>query len=297
MSGNYNSSTMFVEGYEPAPNENTNAVNKVITDGYFEALGIGLVEGRMPTPADRYDQTCFVSRAFAARFFQGRSAIGGVINSNNIRCIVEGVVEDVREVRIRDEPAQVVYRPAPGYAYFLPQLIARVEGDPKAVSEAVRAAIGEAAPALPVNRGFGLLEMTVDRALTIESLLGRVTGVFAAVALLLAAVGLFGLMSYVVRQRTAEIGLRQALGASSGDVVAMTLRQAAKPVVAGVLAGLAGAVALGRAVEQMLYGVKPTDVWALGGAIASMLTAGMLAALLPARRAARIAPTEALRQE
>ena len=297
VSGNYFSTTANVEGYEPAPNEDTNVVYKTVTDGYFEALGIGLVEGRALAPADSVDQSCFVSRAFAARFFRGRSALGGVIDSGDRRCIVHGVVEDVREVRIRDEPAQVVYRPAFGYNHFLPLLIARVEGDPQAASEAIRAAIVEAAPALPVNRGFSLLSTTVDRALTIERLLSRVTAVFAAVALLLAAVGLFGLMSYVVRQRTPEIGLRQALGATHAEVVGMTLRQAATPVICGALVGVAGATLVGRGVEQLLFRVKPTDTQAIGAALAALLAAGFLAALLPARCAARIAPTEALRHE
>ncbi|MEZ5365435.1 MAG: FtsX-like permease family protein [Bryobacterales bacterium] len=137
----------------------------------------------------------------------------------------------------------------------------------------------------------------MDRSLTIERLLGQVTGAFAGVALLLASVGLFGLMSYVVRQRTAEIGLRQALGASAHDVITMTLRQAATPVTTGIAVGLAATVALGGIVEKMLFAVTPTDAWALGGAVASMLAAGLAAALLPARRASRIDPIDALRQE
>ncbi|MEZ5395220.1 MAG: ABC transporter permease [Bryobacterales bacterium] len=106
-------------------NEDTSAINKIVTDGYFQALGIGLVEGRMLSAADRYDQTCLVSRAFATRFFPRRSAVGGVVRTMGQACIIEGVVEDVREVRIRDEPPQVVYRPALGYGNFLPLLIAR----------------------------------------------------------------------------------------------------------------------------------------------------------------------------
>ena len=297
VSGNFNSSTVTVAGYEPAPDENTNAVNKVVTDGYFETFGIGLVEGRMLAKADRYDRACFVSRAFARRFFEGRSAIGGAIESAGRHCIVEGVVEDVREVRIRDQPPEIVYRPALGYDNFLPTLHARVAGDVNSTAEAIRAAVEQAAPALPLNRGFRMLEATVDRALTVERLLGRVTGAFAAVALLLAALGLFGLMSYIVRQRTAEIGLRQALGATRSEVVTMTIRQAAKPIAAGALAGVAGAVALGRGIQDLLYGVEPTDAWALGAALAALSSAGLLAALLPARRASRIEPTEALRHE
>ncbi|MCB1020770.1 MAG: ABC transporter permease [Bryobacterales bacterium] len=297
LSGNYNSSTMAVEGYEPAPNENTNAINKIVTDGYFQTLGVGLVEGRMLSPADRYDQTCLVSKAFAKRFFPARSAVGGVVRTMGQACIVEGVVEDVREVRIRDALPQVVYRPALGYDNFLPLLIARVDGDPSQASEAMRTAIAETAPQLPVNSGFSLLERTLDRSLTIERLLGRVTATFAGVALLLASTGLFGLMSYVVRQRTAEIGLRQALGASTRDILAMTLRQAATPVAIGIGVGLAGIAALGRTVEQLLYAVTPTDVWALSGAVSFMLAAALAAAFLPARRAARIDPVDALRQE
>jgi predicted permease len=297
VSGNYNSSTMKVAGYEPAPDENLIAINIIVTDGYFELLGFGVVEGRMMTDRDRYDQSCFVSEAFARRFFRDRGAIGGVIDSANRRCVVEGVVEDVHEVEIRGEPTQIVYRPALGYDGFLPVLHARVRGDEGAAAEAIRAAIADAAPSMPVNRGFSTLSGVIERALTVERMLGRVTGVFAVVALLLAALGLFGLISYIVRQRTAEIGLRQALGATQRDVIAMTLSQAAKPVVIGAVAGVAGAIALGRAVQGMLYAVEPTDPWALGSALAALLVAGFFAALTPARRAARVAPTEALRQE
>jgi predicted permease len=297
VSGNYSSTTVQVSGYQPAPDESTPAVYKIVSDGYFELLGIGLVEGRMMDERDRYDQACFVSAAFARRYFHDRDPIGGVIDSGDRKCAIEGVVEDVHEVQIRGEPSQIVYRPALGYGDFLPVLLARVAGEPASASEAIRAAFAEAAPALPVNRGFSTLRSVVDRALTVERLLGRVTTVFAAVALLLAAIGLFGLLSYVVRQRTAEIGLRQALGATQRDVLILTIRQGATPVLLGAIAGLAGAVALGRGIQGMLYAVQPTDAVALGSALAALLAAGFLAALLPARRAARIQPTEALRQD
>jgi hypothetical protein len=297
MSGNYSSGTVRVAGYEPAPDEQTNAIHKVVTHGYFELLGIGLVEGRMMTDRDRHDQVCFVSAAFARRYFRDRSAVGGTVEVGDLRCVIEGVVEDVHEVGVRGEPTEILYRPALGYADFLPLLQARVAGDAASASEVISAAIAEAAPALPVNRGFSTLDSVVDRALTVERLLSRLTAAFAAIALLMASLGLFGLLSYLVRQRTPEIGLRQALGATRRDVLAMTIRQGATPVVIGSIAGLGGAVALGRAVQAMLYAVQPTDPWALGSAFAALLAAGFLAALAPARRAVRITPVEALRQE
>ena len=297
MSGSYASSTVTVPGYEPSPDEQTNAIHKVVTHGYFELLGIGLVEGRMMTDRDRHDQVCFVSAAFARRYFRDRSAVGGTVEDSDMRCVIEGVVEDVHEIGVRGEPTEILYRPALGYADFLPLLQARVAGDAASASEAIRAAIAEAAPGLPVNRGFSTLSSVVDRALTVERLLSRLTAAFAAIALLMASLGLFGLLSYLVRQRTPEIGLRQALGATRRDVLAMTIRQGATPVVIGSIAGLGGAVALGRAVQGMLYAVQPTDPWALGSAFAALLAGGLLAALAPARRAVSITPVEALRQE
>lgn len=139
------------------------------------------------------------------------------------------------------------------------------------------------------------MDRQVERSLARERLIGTITGLFGALAMALAAVGLYGLMAYGVSHRTREFGIRMAVGAKSGSIARLVLREAAWLMAAGVVLGLAVAWALGRVVRSMLFGVEPTDPASAAAAVAVLVAAALLAAWIPARRAARLDPTRALR--
>lgn len=168
----------------------------------------------------------------------------------------------------------------------------RVRTDAAAVGAALRRKVAELDKNLPL---FDVHTVEVERSLARERLVGTVTGLFGALALALAAVGLYGLMAYGVSQRTREFGIRMAVGAKSGSIARLVLREAAWLTAAGVVLGMSAAWALGRVVRSMLFGVEPTDPASALTAVAVLVAAVLLAAWIPARRAARLDPTRALR--
>jgi len=297
FNGNFSSSTIEVEGYDATPNEDVNILIFRATPGYFDVMAVPLVAGRLFNEADPHDQTCLVSEAFAARYFPNGDAVGGVLGRSNDRLRILGVVGDVRHVDIREGPPPMIYHSALGYERVQDTLLFRVRGDGAAESSAVRAAVRNLAPSLPISRTPSRVMEILDRAAALERLLGKLTGAFAALALLLAALGVYGVFSYGVARRTGELGLRQALGADRGALIALVMRQAVVVLAAGSAVGLVGAVFAGRLLSGILFGVSAYDPAALGVSLATLLGAGLLAAYWPARRAAAVSPAEALRHD
>jgi putative ABC transport system permease protein len=207
------------------------------------------------------------------------------------------VVKDGKYTGLREEPVRMMYVPhrqRVGASQMT--VLVRTAGDPLAFAPVLRQTAAE------IDRGaivynIATAQELVDRSLLRERLVASISALFGALAVLLAAVGLYGVLSYGIARRTRELGIRIAIGAEARSILAMVLREAGSMLALGVVVGLAAAWWLGRIVSRLLYGVQPDDLASIGIAVGVLMAAGTLAAWIPARRAARIDPIQALRYE
>jgi len=282
---------------------------RTVTPGYFGTLGVRLLAGRLLTDADGAggEPVAVVSQVFAQRMFPDSNALGHLVRiggeTQATRRIV-GVVSDVRSfVGLPPQPA--TYLPSAqtpaGYtrvfgSWFPIHVVVRTAVDPATMREAVRRTIHETDAQIPVGR-VRTMDEVLAGSLAFQRLLMLLISLFAGLAAALAAIGLYGVMSYLVTQRTHEIGVRMALGAVPGDVRRMVIRRGMALALVGVGLGLAGALALTRLLQNQLYEVKATDPQTFG-AVALLLTGvALVACLVPALRATRVDPMVALRGE
>ena len=300
LSGARRSESVQVEGYTFGKEE-PNAVREIhVTPGYFETVGMTLVEGRPFDDRDRdgSSRVAIVNQKLAERFFAGRTAMGGHLSfdggDQNLEIV--GVAGNAKYNDMREQEPELVFLPVYQALEHLQSLEIRTRGDAASLSGQIKQALAEVDRNLPV-RSVMTMNAQVDRALRQERLLTNLTSFFGLLALLLASIGLFGVMSYAVSRRTSEIGIRMALGAERGSVLWMVLRESLWLVVAGAAAGLAAAFASTRLLANLLYETSPTDPVAFGVAAAVLLAVAALAAYIPARRAARVDPMVALRYE
>jgi predicted permease len=270
----------------------------MVAPGYFSTLGIPLLAGRDFDRRDSAEGTkvVIVSERMA-RHFDGHP-VGQRIGSGPDAREVVGVARDIRYANVKDAPREVLYYPLfqAESLSFWPTFEVRYTGDASDALQSIREAVSRTDPGLTMFRVTTLEAQTRD-SLSRERLLATLTSCVGAFAALLAGIGLYGLMAYGVTQRTAEIGLRMAMGAQPAAVRWLIIRDAAAMVLAGAAVGLLGALAMARLVEAQLFGIAPHDPLALAGATLVLLVAASLAAFLPARRAARIDPMAALRCE
>jgi len=291
-----------VEGYEPAPDEEMRVDRVLVTPGYFETLGIPLLAGRDLEPADATggEQVALVSREMAERYWPGGEAVGGsfsLFGSGAWRVI--GVVEDVRWRELSEETTNFAFfalTPSTSEAASILSLAVGTEGDAESLLPQLRTEARALEPDLTLAEST-----TMDGAIGDLLMPQRVGAAFlsgfAVLALLLAAVGIAGVVSYTVGEQRRSIGVRMALGAGRGEVLRLVLWSMTVPVGVGLVAGIGAAVALDGAVERFLYGVAPGDPLTYG-TIAVMLAAiAFVATLLPARAATRVDPLEVLRAE
>lgn len=269
---------------------------------YFRVMGTPLLEGRDFGPGDSLAArpVAVISRHMAERFWPGQPAIGKVFHLNTLdgtAFTVVGVAADAKYRQLTEAPEPHVYIPlsqdGPPEATF----VIRGTVSPLSLLPAIRAEIAARDPDLPVSDTKTMEALLAGRALLLPRIAMRVTAALATLALLLAVVGLYGVVAYAVAQRTRELGIRVALGATSGMVSRLMLRDGIKLAVLGIGLGLAGAVAVTRVARGLLFGVSPLDPVALGGTVAVLALVTLLASWIPARRAARVAPIEALRSE
>jgi hypothetical protein len=306
---------LFIDELPLAPGQFPNVHQVAYTSaGYFEAMGIPLQEGRTFARSDPavVPLEVIVSRALAERYWPGRRAEGKQVRlapRGPLHTIV-GVAGDVRGVALDQPPDETIYLPlvtAPGNAVngtagparFTPREVAivlRARVDPASLAPAVTRALRELDPGVPLYRLRPMSEVVAQA--TARTTFTLVLLVIAsAIALVLGAVGLYGVIAYVVSLRTREIGVRMALGAAPIAVRRMVTRQALGVTLAGIVVGLLGALAGTRALALLLYGVTPSDPVALGVAALILLGVGGLASWWPARRAASVDPVAALRAE
>ncbi len=268
------------------------------TPGYFEAMKIPVVEGRLFTPDDhnRHVPSVIISESVKARYWPRTSALGKRIDLGKASARVVGVVGDVHHSSL-DEPAdEFLYLPivdSAGGGVRAMTITVRTAAEPLSMVSAIRAAIAELDSDLPMAK-VQSMERVLGDSMSRTSFTMSVLVIAALIALFLGAVGIYGVLSYVVSLRTREIGTRVALGASPGAVLRMILSQGIRLAGVGALMGLVAAIALGRLIVALLYGVSPVDPVTLVATSAVFLTVAVLASLLPAARAAGTAPVNAL---
>ncbi|MGH9349399.1 MAG: ABC transporter permease, partial [Vicinamibacterales bacterium] len=298
-----------VEGYpEPEPGRfPTNDIARVTPD-YFRAMGVRLLRGRVFTWADdeQAPPVAIIDETFAATWFANQDPIGRRIKINAGHpppggppppwVTVVGVVNHVKNYGIDQESRVEVYVPFMQSPVSSLTLVARGPADTATIGRAMRKAVREADPTLPVFT-IRTMEEYLERTLTPKRLMMLMLALFAGVALTLAAVGLYGVMSYAVAQRTPEIGIRMALGAYPGDVLRLVIGQGMLLAIDGLALGLAAAYWLTRLMTTLLFGVSATDVTTFTGVAALLAAVAFLATWIPARRAARVDPLVALRYE
>ena len=276
------------------------AVFSVVTPGAFAALGIPLRAGRDFQAGDTYGapSTAIINESLARKAFQGQDPLGHLLFCGfDPPPKIVGVVGDVRQYGPAREPSPEVYLPYEQYPRLATTLsiVVRAAGDPTALSAAMRRQAHERAPDVPLK--FTTLEMALAENVAAPRFRTLLLGIFACLAVSLAMAGVYGVMAYVVRLRSGEIGLRMALGASPGSILRLMLRQSLALVGIGLALGLAGAVAATRLLASVLFQVKPDDL--LTYAAVALLLGGvtLAASYIPARRAANVNPVVALAQE
>jgi predicted permease len=281
-----------------APGERAPDVGwQLASRGYFEALRIPLRAGRLFSPTDASGPpVVIISEAVAARHFPGEDALGHRLDLGEEQAEIVGVVGDVRRGSLADTPRADLYFPFEKVAAPQTTLFVRVKGDPLAVLPAVQGVVRRVEPQAVLFETRTMAAIARESAAVTRLAMQLLTG-FATVALLLAAVGVHGVMSYRVRRRSREIGTRLALGATTGHVTRLVLVQAARLAGLGLLAGAAVAFALARALASALYGVAPWDPLTLAATMGLLAAATLVAAYLPARVAARVAPASVLASE
>jgi predicted permease len=291
-----------LEGYEAAPDEEVRFDLNFVGPRYFETLGVALRAGRSFTERDRADaaQVAIINETMARRYWPAGDAVGRRIyfgeDSTAPAVEVVGIAADGKYRDLREAPQANAYLPL--LQTYMPDaaVLLRVSGSPERFVPLLRAAVREIDPELPLF-DVRTLEEHVALARSQERMAASLVGLFGALALVLAVVGVYGVMSFFVGQRRQEIGIRLALGARWRDVIAMVLGRGSRPVLLGVVLGLVGALALGRAARGLLFEVSPQDPLTYLSAAFVLVAAALAAAYLPARRAARVDPMEALRYE
>jgi putative ABC transport system permease protein len=290
------------DGRPLTPEESINARYSVTTPGYFGAMKIPLVAGRQFTERDREDapQVVIVNETLARRYFPNENAIGKRIKiwrDEQFPREIVGVVGDTKATVLEDEATPQMYVPhAQDPSWGGMSLVVRSSSKPVALTSAVRAAVLSLDPDQPVF-SIKTMEDVVAASVATRRISMLLLSGFAGLALLLAALGVYGLISYSIAQRTHEIGLRMALGAQSRDVLGLVLRQGMSLVLVGVCLGLVAAFALTRVMKSLLYEVSATDPLTFAGVALLLIVVALVACLIPARRAMRVDPMVALRYE
>jgi putative ABC transport system permease protein len=292
-----------VPGRPNQPDPGYNARYNSASGNYFDALGIPLLRGRDFTDRDNFRDAppvIVINEALAEKIFPGEDPLGKRLRfwnyqGKNLDWEIVGIVGNVRQRQLDDNRLDRLYLPAP----FLTgpvSLVVRTKGAEPALAESIRQEILKLDPEQPVSN-IRTMDQAISRSLSARRFTLTLLGIFAGAALALAVIGLYGVISYTVAQRSHEIGIRMALGAEQRDVMRLIVGQGLKLVLLGLALGLAGALAMTRFIKSMLFGVSTTDPLTFGSTAVMLIAVALLACWFPARRATKVDPLVALRHE
>ena len=304
LSGSVNSTSIFVRGrvYPTGQRDLNNGINRLVTStNFFEMMEIPIVLGRGFTARDSETapKIVVINEAAAKKYFPNENPVGQRFGSSvetTDQLEIVGVLRDAKYNSVRDPAPPTMYVPYLQARAGSAVIEVRTAGDPVAVTSGVREAVRQVEPNLPMMDVSTQLEQ-VERRFAQEKIFAQAYTLFGGLALLVASIGLFGLMSYAVARRTNEIGIRMALGAQRADVMRQVLVESMILVAIGVGIGVAGSLCAGRFVSTLLFGLAPTDMLTIAAATGLMIGVSALAGFLPARRASRVDPMVALRYD
>jgi putative ABC transport system permease protein len=274
--------------------------NNWISPAYFSTVGIPLVAGRDFTVRDtrQSPRVAIISESIARRYFPNQNPLGKRLGYEVADTEIVGVVRDARP-SLHAEPNAMVYFPTkqpPAFTASPHAIVVRVTGDADLAIATIRAAIQRTEPGLLLDN-ISTMTAVLERDVARERIIAYLASAFAFLALLLACVGLYGVLSYTVTRRTQELGVRMALGARPADLTRMVIGDGSRVVLAGIAAGIIAAAMVGRLVTSLLAGVTASDPMTFVGVALSLILVTLAASYLPARRASRIDPATALRTE
>jgi len=304
LSGSNWGNDVAVQGFEAGPDTDSNSRYNEIGPGYFATMGTPLMSGREFTATDTLhsQKVAIVNEAFAKKFKLGRDAVGKMMGSgrgyrSQLDTVIVGVVQNAKYSDVKRDVPPLFFRPYrqdPGLGSA--SFYVRTAADPSQIASALTAVVRRLDPNLPVDNLKTLTQQVKDNTF-LDHMMTTLSALFAGLATLLAAVGLYGVLAYTVSQRTREIGLRMALGAAPGRVRAMVLRQVVWMTLVGGLIGLAGAVGVGYSAGSILFELKAWDPAVLAVSAVLLSAVAIAAGFVPARRASLIDPMRALRYE
>ena len=297
LGGGENTGSFTVEG-EPQvnPGNQPKAERRWVTPGYFAAMGVPIRQGRVFTPSDAADRprVLVINETMARQFFSAREPLGQRVKVGGVWRVVVGVVSDVKSRSLESDAAPQVYLPYAQDPWPPMSVVLHTEGNPLALASAVRRELQALDPLTPAAN-MRTMEQVMSNAASSRRFNMALLAFFAVAALLLTTMGIYGVVAFLVGRRTREIGIRMALGARRGDILRLVLRQGMQPVAIGSIAGLVGSLTGSHLVASQLYGVSSSDPLTLTSIVALLVTAALVACWLPARRATKVHPVEALR--
>jgi len=298
LAGDNEQSSISVLGYHAKPDEDMVAGANYVGPGYFATMGIPLLLGRDFTAGDgpAAPKVTVVNEALATYYFGNENPIGRRIKVRDNTLEIVGVVKNSKASELREKQQRFFYAPYPQTDVSLMTIYARTSQDPAAVMPMMRAAVRRQDAGLPLF-GVKTLDQQIDETLFMDRLVAVLSAAFGILATVLAGIGLYGVMAYMVVRRTREIGIRMALGADRKEVLAMVMREVVRLAVVGIGLAIAASAVLGKLVESQLLGVSGRDPWVVSAATVALTLVAITAGFLPAMRATRVDPLTALRHE